>query len=356
MSTLIARTVVGTVFCTMLGSVVAQSPAVNPAERDEAKQEQQREVQQPLNNEPVWKEIRSGQPQYTAVTGRETNVLIQSRGQSWRAARTTLLELGQIILALAIGGLAIFYLIRGTMEYKRSRGDRVIRRFEPIDRHAHWLLAISWVTLAITGLVLSIGKVALLPLLGHTIFSWLATVSKYVHNFIGPVLIVAVPLMFVRYVRDNWVSMDDVRWFMNIVGYFKGHEYPSGKYNAGEKLVFWIVLVVLSTILIASGLVLLFPNFDQTRATMQTANVLHVVSAYCAMGLACVHIYLGTIGMTGAYRAMRYGYVDESWARHHHLRWYEDVVAGRAREHFVDPAEVPVQADVVRGTPARQPT
>jgi formate dehydrogenase subunit gamma len=105
--------------------------------------------------------------------------------------------------------------------------------------------------------------------------------------------------------------------------------------------VFWVVLVALTTLLIISGLVLLFPNFNQTRASMQTANLVHVIAAYGSMALACVHIYLGTIGMTGAYRAMRYGYVDESWAEHHHLRWYEDVVAGRAREPFVDPAEVP---------------
>ena len=81
----------------------------------------------------------------------------------------------------------------------------------------------------------------------------------------------------------------------------------------------------------------MFPNFDQTRSTMQTANIVHMVSAYLAIALACVHIYLGTIGMTGAYRAMRDGYVDESWAEHHHARWYQDILAGRARETFVQP-------------------
>ena len=162
----------------------------------------------------------------------------------------------------------------------------------------------------------------LLPLIGYTLFSWLAVFAKNVHNFIGPVLIVAVPLMFVRYVRDNGIGIEDFRWFINIIGYFKGHEYPSGKFNAGEKLVFWFVLVLFSTILVISGLVLVFPNFDQTRATMQTANIVHMICAYLAMALACVHIYLGTVGMTGAYRAMRDGYVDESWAEHHHARWY----------------------------------
>jgi formate dehydrogenase subunit gamma len=193
------------------------------------------------------------------------------------------------------------------------------------------------VTLAVTGLILSLGKAVLLPLIGYTLFSWLAIVSKNVHNFIGPILIVAVPLMFIRFVRSNGVSGEDVKWFVNILGYFKGKEYPSGRFNAGEKLVFWLVLVVFSTILIVTGLILVFPNFDQTRQTMQIANLIHMGTAYVALALALVHIYLGTIGMAGAYRAMRDGDVSESWAAHHHRRWYEQVVAGKAREKFVQP-------------------
>ena len=321
------------------GCAMAQSPAVNATDADYAAQQQQRQVQQPLNNQPLWSEVRSGQPQFTSIPGRETNVLIQPRGQTWRALRSPLITAGGFLLALAIGGLAGFYMIRGKMDYDRKPGERVIERFKPIDRYAHWLLAITWVTLAITGLILSIGKAVLLPLIGYTLFSLLAVFAKNVHNFIGPVLIVAVPLMFVRYVRDNGIGIEDFRWFINIIGYFKGHEYPSGKFNAGEKLVFWFVLVLFSTILVISGLVLVFPNFDQTRSTMQTANIVHMICAYLAMALACVHIYLGTIGMTGAYRAMRDGYVDESWAHHHHARWYEDILAGRARETFAQPGE-----------------
>ena len=334
----IART--GSMFIVALylltfGWAMAQSPAVNPVDADYAAQQQKRQVEQPLNNQPLWSEARSGQPQFTSIPGRETNVLIQPRGQTWRALRSPLITGGGFLLALAIAGLAVFYMIRGRMDYARKPGARVIERFKPIDRYAHWLLAITWVALAITGLILSIGKAVLLPLIGYTLFSLLAVFAKTVHNFIGPVLIVAVPLMFVRYVRDNGIGIEDLRWFINIIGYFKGHEYPSGKFNGGEKLVFWFVLVLFSTILTITGLVLVFPNFDQTRSTMQTANIIHMVAAYLAMALACVHIYLGTVGMTGAYRAMRDGYVDESWAEHHHLRWYEAVVAGRARETFV---------------------
>lgn len=334
------------------GAVLAQSPAVNPKEAQAATQESQRQRDQPLNNAPVWKEVRSGAPQVTTVTGRETNILIQPQGQTWRAGRNDLITIGGLLLALAIAGLAIFFLLRGPLATTTKPGDRIIERFPPADRYAHWFLAITWVTLAITGLILSLGKTVLLPLIGYTLFSWLATVAKNVHNFIGPILIIAVPWMFVRYLRYNGIGIDDVKWFINIIGYFKGHEYPSGKFNAGEKLVFWFVLVLFSTILIVSGLVLVFPNFNQTRATMQVANVTHMIAAYLAMALACVHIYLGTIGMKGAYRAMRDGYVDESWAEHHHLRWYEEVVAGTAREKFVQPARPVAGVQVPRSRTA----
>jgi formate dehydrogenase subunit gamma len=185
----------------------------------------------------------------------------------------------------------------------------------------------------------------LLPLVGYTLFSWLATLSKNLHNFVGPVLIVAVPWMFWRFVRDNGIGAEDFKWFAHIFDYFKGHEYPSGKFNAGEKLVFWIVVVILSTVLVVSGLVLNFPNFGQGRATMQIANTVHMIAAYLAIALACVHIYLGTVGVTGAYNAMRYGYVDETWAKHHHERWYQAVKSGHAREQVVTvDAEVPPEA------------
>jgi formate dehydrogenase subunit gamma len=341
--------------CFSAGLATAQSPATSAADADRAKAQAQRQVEQPLNNQPVWSEVRSGAPQRTTVVGRETDVLIQPEGQTWRAARTPIAFVGGLLFALAIGGLAVFYMIRGPMTVGAKPNERIIERFTPMDRYAHWLLAITWVTLAVTGLILTFGRNVLLPLIGYTLFSWLAILAKNLHNFIGPVLIVAVPLMFIRYVRYNGVSGDDVRWFTNIAGYFKGHEHPSGKFNAGEKLVFWVMLVLLTTILVVSGLVLVFPNFDQTRETMQWANMVHMGAAYIAIALACVHIYLGTIGMTGAYKAMRYGYVSESWAEHHHLRWYEDIVAGRAREKFVDPAEVSAE-EAPPATEAPPPT
>lgn len=352
-----AALLVAALWLTVAGSAHAQAqlptPAPTPDNTSPAAQAQ-RQVVQPLNNAPIWREVRSGAPQVTTVSGRETNVLIQPQGETWRSLRVPLVFGGGILVALAILGLALFYLIRGPLDVPadEKHGRRLIQRFEPMDRYAHWLLAITWAALAITGLILSLGKVALLPLIGYTLFSWLATVAKNLHNFVGPILIVAVPLLFIRFIRDNGIGIEDIKWFLNIWGYFTGHEYPSGKFNAGEKLVFWFVLVIFSTILVASGLVLLFPNFDQTRSTMQIANVTHLIAAYLAISLALVHTYLGTIGMIDAYKAMRYGYVDESWAKHHHLSWYQAVAAGRAREEFVDAEAAAPAAPQPRTRPA----
>jgi len=319
------------------GVALAQNPAVNSTEAKDATAQVQRQVTQPYNNQPLWSEVRSGAPQTTTVRGRETNILIQPQGQTWRALRAPIAFWGGVLFALAVAGLAGFYLLRGAMTVEQRSGDIVIERFSAADRYAHWLMAIVWTTLAVTGLILSLGKAVLLPLIGYTLFSWLAQLAKALHNFMGPILLVAIPWLFVRFIRDNGIGMEDLRWFLNIKGYFQDHEYPSHRFNGGEKLVFWFVLVVFSTILLVTGLVLVFPNFDQTRSTMQIANVVHMVSAYLAIALALVHIYLGTIGQAGAYRAMRDGYVTGAWAKHHHVRWYNDVVAGKARQKVVDP-------------------
>jgi formate dehydrogenase subunit gamma len=327
--------------------VQAQTPTPVPTpENTSPAAAAHRQASQPLNNAPVWREVRSGAPQTTTVRGRETNVLIQSAGQTWRAARVPLLFAGGMLVALALLGLAGTFLLIGSLDLApgEKHGGRIIQRFSPMDRYAHWFLAIVWVTLGITGLIMSLGKSLLLPVIGYTLFSWLAILSKNLHNFVGPLLIVAIPWMIMRFVRDNGIGVEDFRWFANIVGYFKGHDYPSDRFNAGEKVVFWIVLVLLSTLLVISGIVMVFPNFDQTRSTMQWANVAHVICAYGAIALALVHIYLGTIGQVGSYRAMRYGYVDESWAKHHHLRWYRAVIEGRVPQKVVDPKTVPPEA------------
>lgn len=323
----------------------AQAPA--PLQDDPARAQAERQVTQPYNNAPFYREVRSSasEPGFTRLgDSPENGVLIQSRGETYRQARVPVALIGGLLVALAIVSLGGFYAWRGSIPVGESGSRMMIQRFLPADRYAHWTMAIVWVTLGITGLIITFGKVLLLPILGHTIYSWLAVAAKNIHNFIGPILIIGVVWMIIRYLPYNRVTREDWRWMLHIRQNLTGHEYPSGKFNGGEKMIFWILLVVLTPVLIITGLVLNFPNFGQTRQTMQTFNVLHMVLAYVAIAMAFVHIYLGTIGMRGAYRAMREGYVTAEWAKHHHEYWYNDIKAGKVPESpMVAEAAVPEQ-------------
>ncbi len=192
----------------------------------------------------------------------------------------------------------------------------------------HWGAAISFVLLATTGIVILFGKHILLPVLGYTLFAWLAILAKNVHNFVGPVFAFCTILMFVTFVKDNLPKASDFEWVAKAGGLFSGKHVPSGRFNAGEKGWFWVGVTLLGVVVSVTGFVLNFPNFEQGRALMQQANVIHAVAAVVFMTLALGHIYMGTIGVEGAYDAMRIGYVDEVWAKEHHELWYQEVVAG----------------------------
>ena len=231
----------------------AAQPAT-PQQQESARQQVQQNITQPYNNAPVWREVRTGQPGFTQLgAAPEQGVLIQSRGETWRQARVPVSLIGGLLVALAMLSLGGFYAIRGSIPVGESGSKMMIQRFRPSDRYAHWTMAIVWVTLAITGLILTFGKVLLLPIIGHTLYSWLAVAAKNVHNFIGPILIVGVVWMIVRYLRHNWFNKEDFVWMTKIVGNLTGHEYPSGKFNGGEKMVFWLLLVLLTPLLIVTG-------------------------------------------------------------------------------------------------------
>jgi formate dehydrogenase subunit gamma len=310
----------------------SQSPAVNPQEADLAKAQAAQQQKQPLNNQPVWKEVRSGLPQTTSLPGRETNVLIQSQGQTWRAARVTVSTALGLVIAGLVALLFGYYFWRGTIELHGRPTGRVIERFSSAKRFAHWTMGLTFVALACTGLIITFGKSLLLPLIGATLFSWLAALAKSVHNFTGPVFSVALVIFIVMFVKDNLPKAHDVQWMLKFGGMLdrSGNSHvPSGKFNAGEKGLFWSLVVLASLVLVVTGYILNFPNFNQTRGTMQISNIIHMIAGLLAVAMACVHIYMGTVGMRGAYEAMRYGYVDETWAKEHHEYWYDEVMSGK---------------------------
>lgn len=271
-----------------------------------------------------WKSV-SEKPQYASIPGPETNVLIQE-GRAWRAFRNgPLTQVSGWVIVLVLAVILVFYLVKGPIALRNPPTGRLIERFSAVDRAAHWTTAISFVVMALTGLIMFFGKYLLLPWMGYVAFSWLTIVSKNLHNFVGPLFIFSIVVTFLIFVKDNFLGSEDVKWFAHIGGAVKGEEYPSGRFNGLEKVWFWGGLTVLGLVMAATGLILDFPNWNQGRGAMQLSEQVHLIAAVLFILGAFGHIYIGTIGMVGAYRGMRDGYVDEEWAREHHLLWYEEV-------------------------------
>lgn len=288
------------------------------------------------NNPPASWDSASEKPQYASVPGRETNRLIQGAGREWRVFRNgPLTQYGGWLLVVALAAIALFYLVKGQIKLHGRPTGRLIERFNAVERASHWTMAISFVFLAITGIIILWGKYLILPWLGYTAFSWLTVLGKNIHNFVGPLFIFSLVVSFLIFVKDNLIRRIDIEWLVKLGGALSDKEIPSGRFNGGEKAWFWGGLVVLGAIVSVSGLILDFPNWNQGREVMQQANVIHAIAAILFIAGSFAHIYMGTIGMEGAYRGMRDGYVDEEWAREHHALWYEEVKEGRRPEKIV---------------------
>jgi formate dehydrogenase subunit gamma len=299
--------------------------------QSDAQQQPQRSIDQPGNNAPVWREVRKegSQENYTSIKGREANVLVQSAGNTWRQIRNGPLTFygGWLIVAVTLIIAAIYFAMGPIRMHDKPTG-RMIERFTLAERWAHWVMGISFVVLGITGLIILFGKHVLLPVIGYTLFAWLTALGKNLHNFVAPLFIVSLLVFIVIYVKDNLPEKGDMTWLANGWKMFGGAHLPSGRFNAGEKVWFWVGVVVLCLILTVTGLILLFPNFDQVRSTMQQASIIHAIAAVLVTGLGLGHIYMGTIGVEGAYRNMADGVTDETWAKAHHELWYNEVKRG----------------------------
>ena len=325
---------------------------------------------QPGNNAPMWRQVGQGVTGYSSLPASEApeaGNLIQpfvkypgsrftNAGEAWRQVRNDwLIPYGAALLFVTLLALAIFYFTRGPIGLHGAETGRKIERFTPFERATHWSNAIAFVVLAISGIVMAFGKFFLLPVLGASLFGWLAYILKTVHNFVGPLFVVTTIFMIATFIRSNWPSMADLKWLRHAGGLFGGKEVPSRRFNAGEKAVFWGGVLFLGTFVIASGLFLdkLLPGFVYTRGEMQVAHMIHAVATLLMMAMIMGHIYIGTLGMKGAYKAMRTGYVDETWAREHHELWYDDIAAGKIpAQRTADGRTAPARAVPVEGAPS----
>jgi formate dehydrogenase subunit gamma len=318
---------------------------VAPADPKPDETNAQRAKSQPGNNAPFWRSVReSGTQQgYTSLPGAEMGMLVQpfvqypgskytTAGEAWRQVRNNwIVPYGGALMIIAALAIALFYWRRGPLGGHVPDTGRTIERFTYFERAAHWSVAVSFVILAISGIVMAFGKHFLLPILGATLFGWLSYALKTVHNFVGPLFAVALLIFIVGYIRDNIPRAEDMSWLAKGGGMFGGKEVPSHRFNAGEKIVFWGGVIVLGLIVVGSGLFLdkLVPGMSYTRGQMQIAHLLHAVASVLMMTMFLGHIYLGSIGMKGAYQGMKTGRVDEAWAKEHHELWYDDIKAGK---------------------------
>ena len=301
---------------------------------------------QPGNNAPVWRQVGEGVSGFTSLPSREApeaGNLIQpfvqypgssltNAGEAWRQVRNNwLIPYGGALLLIVMGAIALFYVSKGSIKQHGTDTGRKIERFTPFERSAHWSNAIAFCILGISGMVMAFGKFFLLPVMGLTLFGWLTYALKNLHNFAGPVFAVSLVIIFVTFLRDNLPSRGDLVWLLKGGGLLSGKEVPSHRFNAGEKLVFWGGVFFLGIVVVGSGLVLdkLLPGLLYLRDTMQIAHMIHAAAAVLMLAMFIGHIYIGTIGMQGAYQGMRTGYVDETWAREHHEHWYDDIKAGK---------------------------
>lgn len=286
-----------------------------------------------------WRAVRDGVSGYTAVSGQETNVLIAPGGTEWQALRDGPIAkygpwgiLGMLIV------VALYHLIHGRNKLDEPRSGRRVKRWSWFSRFVHWITAVSFIALAITGLSMLIGKTVLIPLLGKAGFALWAQASITIHNVIGPVFSVGIVLMIVLWVWHNFPTAVDVQWFKQgggVIG--KGHP-SAGRMNGGEKVWFWVVAVA-GLVVSITGLIMVAPVYgiaipewasflplvEGSREQMQQANIVHAILSLGWAAMAVGHIYIGTAGTEGALEGMTTGYVSTEWAKQHHDLWYEEL-------------------------------
>jgi formate dehydrogenase subunit gamma len=260
-----------------------------------------------------------------SIPDQKSAMLIQPEGQEWRTLRNgTLKTVSAVVLLGMLAALVVFYMVRGKIRIDAGPSRRRIQRFNGVERFAHWITAVSFLVLALTGLNLVFGRWLLLPLLGPETFATLTVYGKLAHNFLSFPFVLGIVLMLLIWVRHNIPDGGDIAWIKAAGGLFsKGKHPPAKKFNAGQKLIFWMV-VAGGGVVAASGYVLLFPFAVTDIAGMQLAHLVHAVLSVLLIAGIISHIYIGSVGMEGAFDAMGSGQVDVNWAREHHSLWLEE--------------------------------
>ena len=294
----------------------------------------------------LWRFVRTGNAGSTQMKDELAAVMIQSEGDNWRAMRNgPISAIGGIGLIMVVFILGLFYVVRGKIKIDAGPSGDTILRFGTIDRFAHWLMAGSFIILGITGLNMLYGRYVLLPVIGKDAFAALTAAGKYAHNFLAFAFMLGLALSFVLWVRHNIPNKVDLQWIKMGGGIVKkGVHPPAKKFNAGQKLIFWAVMIGGLSVSM-SGIALMFPfqttMFADTFALLngvgfnlptnftplqeqQLNQLWHGFVSLLLIVMIMAHIYIGSVGMEGALDAMNSGRVDRNWAKEHHSLWVEE--------------------------------
>jgi formate dehydrogenase subunit gamma len=259
-----------------------------------------------------------------SIPDQRSGVLEQPAGRDWREFRNvTLRWVGGIAILGMLALLVIFYLSRGMVRLQSGRSGRTVERFSAFERFVHWMTATCFIILAVSGLNITFGRALLLPLIGFEAFSEWSQWAKYAHNYLSFPFTIGVVLIFLMWIGGNIPNKVDIQWIKRGGG-IVGHDHPPAyRFNAGQKAIYWIV-VIGGGLVSATGYELMFPFYLSGIEGMQLAQIVHSVVAVLFIAVMVAHIYIGTIGMEGAFEAMGSGTVDVNWAREHHSLWLEE--------------------------------
>jgi formate dehydrogenase subunit gamma len=307
-------------------------------------------AEQPTSVNPTKSAVTEQQllQQFKTIQGRgsipdtKSYTIEQPAGRDWRHFHeVTLRWIGAVAILGVLGLLIIFYLSRGMVRIKSGRSGHTIVRFNAAERFVHWMTATCFIILAMSGLNITFGKPLLLPLMSPEAFTAWSEWAKYAHNYLSFPFTLGVVLIFFMWIAGNIPNRVDVEWFKRGGGLIGHDQPPAHRFNGGQKLIYWIVVLGGSAIAV-SGYLLIFPFYGTDIQTMQNAEMAHGVIAMLFIAAMISHIYIGTVGMEGAFEAMVEGTVDINWAKEHHNLWLEEVHA-RAEPHLTQqqPAATP---------------
>ena len=262
-----------------------------------------------------------------SIPDQRSSVLMQPAGREWREFRNVALRwIGGVAMLGMLAVLVIFYLARGMVRLESGRSGRTIVRFNTYERVVHWMTATCFVILAISGLNITFGRPLLLPLIGFDAFSEWSQWAKFAHNYLSFPFTIGVVLIFLMWIGGNIPNKLDLEWIKRGGGLI-GHDHPPARrFNAGQKGIYWIV-VIGGGLVAATGYQLMFPFYGSGIEGMQIAQIVHSIVAVLFIAAMLAHIYIGTIGMEGAFEAMGSGEVDVNWAREHHSLWLDQELA-----------------------------